>query len=126
MSARRPSPFKTCSKCAYVWVSLRDVVVDEAIEVNGYQASFEAPEEGLVLVTHNAGQCQTTLAMVARELRPLYDGPDYPERKALTDECSRHCLYEGKLEVCEAECDMAWVRRALQYLRRHELPPHMR
>jgi len=125
MGTDRQEPFKTCSKCEHVWACLADVVVDGTLEVNGYQASFDAPEEGLVLVTHAAEDCQTTLAVVAIELRPLYDGPEYTERKTLTDECSRQCLYEGKLEVCEAECDMAWIRRVLQYLRRHELPPHL-
>lgn len=25
-----------------------------------------------------------------------------------------------------ADCDMAWVRSALQWLRKHELPPHLK
>jgi hypothetical protein len=109
----------TCGLCGKVWHCLDDVVADAGLELTGYQARFDDPADGLVLVTHRIFGCGTTLAFPVSVLRPLYCGPEYTERMALTDECSRQCLDHNLLEVCEAPCDMAWVRRVMQSIRRH-------
>ena len=83
------------------------------------------PEWGLILLTHETEDCRTMLAVKAVTLKVLHPGPFWPERKTGLDGCLRLCLDKGRLEECTAECDMAWVRAALQWLRRHELPPHM-
>ena len=57
------------------------------------------------------------------ELRPLYFGPEYTERMTGSADCPGLCLLEGRLEEGEVECDMAWVRRVIQSMRRHEMPP---
>lgn len=116
---------KICSKCGMVWPTLRDLVLDGSIEVNGYQAGFDDPDSGLVLFTHEVAHCQTTMAIEVGQLRPLYDGPPYIQRRTGTEKCLGHCLNQEDLEPCKADCDLAWAREALQWLRLHRLPPHM-
>jgi hypothetical protein len=120
-----PEAFKTCSLCRHCWQRLNDFVLDPALRVEGYQASFLDPKKGLILLTHQAENCDTTLAIKVEALEPLYDGPTYLERHTGGDDCGGYCLSQGKLEECLAECDMAWVRKVLQLLRRHEMPPHL-
>ncbi len=119
------APLKTCSKCGLVWVTLRDLVLDGSIEVNGYQAGFDDPDCGLVLVTDKVTHCRTTLGIEVGQLRPLYDGPGYTQRRTGTEQCHGYCLHHEQLELCDADCELAWARQALQWLRLHKLPPHM-
>ena len=118
-------PFLECSLCGAIWRDYREVVTDPQLSVVGYQPCFDNPYDGLILVTHEVEGCGTTLAVRAHKLRLLYDGPVWPELKKGTAECCLLCINEGDLEDCTAECAMAWVRTVLQYLRRHELPPHL-
>ena len=117
-------PFKICTLCHHCWETLDDLVLDPNLRVEGYQASFPDPKRGMILVTHLADGCHTTLSLKVEALASLYDGPTYLERRTGEDDCGGYCLSQGLLEECLAECDMAWVRKVLQYLRRHELPPH--
>lgn len=117
------SDFKNCSRCEQRWRTCAEFVCDRDLETNGYQASLGHPEEGLILVTHVSGECGTTLAVLAEDLKPLYHGPLYTEFCGGGELCERHCVDEGDLEECAAPCAMSWVRVVLQYLRRHELPP---
>ena len=116
--------FKQCTLCGTVWQCLRDFVTDADLRVEGYQACFEDPAAGLILVTHEREGCSTTLAVPAAELRGLHDGPVWTERRTGLDDCLRLCLDKGRLEECTADCALAWVRSVLQWLRRHEWPPH--
>jgi predicted RNA-binding Zn-ribbon protein involved in translation (DUF1610 family) len=117
-----PEGFKTCPMCGEHWATLEDFVRDHRLVVNGYMASFDDPGTGLVFVTHTAPECGTTLSVRAAALRPLYHGPEYEELHYGAPDCRRLCLDRNRLEECEAPCRMAWVRHALQYLRRHEMP----
>ena len=119
------TPFKQCPLCARVWTSLSDFVLDTALLVHGYQAHFTEPEQGLIVVTHEVEGCGTTLALRAELVRALYDGPEYTEHLTGTVQCNELCLQAHLLIPCDAPCDMAWVREALQWLLRHELPPHL-
>lgn len=110
---------KLCTNCGVVWHGIRDFVLDPHLQVLGYQASFNAPDRGIILLNH---ACGTTLGVEAGSLRPLYQGPQHSQNLVGTAECCRLCLEAGRLEICEAECALAWVRKVLQYLRRHELP----
>jgi hypothetical protein len=116
------SDFKVCSKCGRAWHTQEDFVCDADLEVNGYQAAFGDPDEGLILVTDQRDSCGTTLGVEAGTLRPLYRGPDYRELCTGTDLCEGLCVDEHRLEECSAPCAMAWVRVVLQYLRQHKLP----
>jgi len=118
-------PFKQCNLCGMVWPSYRDFVTDLQLRLEGYQASFDDPELGWILVTHMVEGCHTTLAVRAGELRVLRDGPEIAEYRTGLEDCIRLCLDRGRLEDCTAPCAMAWVRHVLQWLRRHELPPHL-
>ncbi len=117
--------FKECAMCGRSWADLSEFVLDIELRVDGYQACFLKPEMGLVLVTHEVEGCGTTLAVRATLLRSLYDGPEYTQRRTGQAVCSGACLRMNRVEECEADCDMAWVRTVMQYLRRHELPPHI-
>jgi hypothetical protein len=118
-------PFKTCTMCHAVWDDLRAFVLDPELYVMGYLAVPEGPGNGLILTNHRAPGCGTTLGVHAHSLRVLYAGPEHPERRMGTASCSGYCLTRDRLDDCDADCDLAWVRHAMQYLRRHELPPHL-
>ena len=122
MPTERPEPLFVCSLCEASWPGLRELALDPSIDLCGYQAHFERPHDGWVMVTHSAPGCGTTFGLKAAALEPLCRGPHYTERKTGTEDCQELCLYQNRLEECEAECDMAWVRRAMQYIRRHEWP----
>jgi hypothetical protein len=111
--------------CQTTWADLQEFVTDHRLRVEGYEACFLTPDWGLILLTHRTAGCGTTLAVRAVVLKPLHNGPFWTERMTGLEECLRLCLDKGRLEECTAECEMAWIRSALQWLRRHELPPHM-
>ena len=119
------APFKQCPRCGFQWRSFPAFVVDEALHVEGYQACPPEPDCGVILLTHCVDGCHTTLGIVAGQLRPLYVGPFWPERQMGLEPCRRLCIDPKSLEECTAECDLAWVRHALQWLRRHELSPRV-
>ena len=118
-------PFKQCRVCLRCWEELTNFVTDRSLEVNGYQASFDDVEEGLILFTHLEEGCHTTLAVRAGELKKLYSGPKYEMRNTGKESCEGHCLNTGDVGPCAAECDMRWVREVLQILRNHELPDQL-
>ncbi|MBM3499555.1 MAG: hypothetical protein FJX74_12920 [Armatimonadetes bacterium] len=118
-------PFKCCTLCGSRWSGLERFVLDTELKVEGYQANFVDPDYGLFLVTHDIDGCGTTLAVWANDFRHLYTGPVYAERHTGQEHCTGRCLERNLVEACDAPCDMAWVRHVLQWLRRHELPPHL-
>jgi hypothetical protein len=114
--------FKQCSMCQHTWESLQALVEDESLTLTGYQACFQNPDQGLILLTHEAEGCGTTLAIGTGRFKCLYHGPEYHEHATLTEPCPRLCIQEGNWEICPVECDMAWVRQVFQYLRSHRVP----
>lgn len=113
---------KRCTLCGTVWASAWDLVWDEELRVEGYQASLDGVENGLILVTHTREGCGTTLALPVSAVGELYLGPRYAEALTGTEECEGLCLDENRLDECGAPCSLAWVRTVLQYLREHRLP----
>lgn len=111
--------FKTCTICAQRWQEMFDLIRDEDLYVNGYQASFNDACEGLFLFTHDVDGCGTTFGVHAGSLEELYKGPKHTIHMAFTEQCDGHCLYEDDLAPCSNECDMRWVRDILQVLRNH-------
>jgi hypothetical protein len=117
--------FKQCFGCGRTWGDLREFITDPRLTLHSYQTRFEDPEQGLIFVTHDIPGCGTTFAITAGLLRPLYRGPVWQECHKAQEDCLLLCVAPGQLEECDAECSMAWVRHALQYLRRHEWPQEL-
>jgi len=107
--------FKTCPLCSKVWTSRKNFLTDRDVELVGYQVDFEEVALGLFLFNHNT--CKTTLAIQANQLKDLYLGPVFKERKTGQQECPGYCLRRSALEPCPAECECAWVRGLLQIIR---------
>jgi hypothetical protein len=108
-------PFKICPFCATVWPSREAFLNDSDLQLIGYQVNFENLAQGLLLFNHDT--CKTTLAIRAFQLKDLYDGPVFGERKTGQEGCSGYCLRNSELATCPAECECAWVRGLLQVVR---------
>lgn len=111
--------FKTCPMCSMTWRSRSEFLNDRTLELNGYQADFEALEYGLFLFTHNIDDCFTTMAVRVREFVSLYTGERFEQRKTGTEECPGYCLQIYRLERCETRCECAFVREIIQIIRQH-------
>jgi hypothetical protein len=125
MTAPAAPPLKQCPMCKTTWPDICDLVLDPELTVEGYMADFVHPERGLVLLTHLRQRCGTSLAIRAEACRSLYGGPRHAEHRTGSERCPRLCLTREALAACHVDCDMAWVRAAIQCLHRHELPPHL-
>jgi hypothetical protein len=119
-------PFKVCPQCGKSWRSLFELVEDVSLHVNGYQASFIDPDNGLVFFTHIVEHCRSTIAVEVQHLRHMYNGPEIEMHNFGRETCPGFCLDMHELEDCNQVCNMHWVRAILHYLRRHEMPPHLK
>jgi hypothetical protein len=113
---------KSCNLCQTQWHSWEAFVEDRSLQVNGYQASFTTPEDGVILLTHNVEHCGSTMAVRAGDLKSLYRGPHYTIQNHGSTACPGHCTDPTRLEACNQECEMHWVREILQFLRQHRIP----
>jgi len=113
------APFKICSMCLKAWDDSESFIRDPELVVNGFQAFFDQPENGLILFTHRRPGCHSTLAIKAGSLKGLYHGPFYDHLNHGSATCIRACVDHNNLERCDAECSMHWVREVLQVLRKH-------
>jgi hypothetical protein len=120
------APFKQCGMCQHAWADAIELVCDRTLELAGYQAAFDDPETGLFLMLHRKPDCLTTIGIRAGKLRHFYQEPVPTELLAGQNGCPGHCFSADNLEPCNHPCRMAWVRQVLQYLRNHEVPPHLR
>lgn len=112
------APFKICSMCLMAWDDCESFITDPELVVNGYQAFFDRPEDGLVLFTHRTTGCHSTLAVKAGTFKSLYNGPFYDALNRDTETCLHNCIDRDNLELCSAQCSMHWVREVLHRLRR--------
>lgn len=67
-------PFKRCTLCAAEWETRDDFLNDDYITLDGYvylkrRVVSGVPPEGLLLFTHRAPQCGTTLAIAASRFK---------------------------------------------------------
>ncbi|MBW7888215.1 MAG: hypothetical protein H3C35_07630 [Bacteroidetes bacterium] len=73
--------FKQCSLCGTTWETAEDFLNDPSLQLNGYQFSAYAHRfgngNGLLLFTHKKGNCNTTLAIFARDFKEN----DFPRNK---------------------------------------------
>ncbi len=118
-SEKQQTGFKTCTVCAHCWPRIVDLIRDESLYINGYQASFSDSREGLFLFTHDIDGCGTTLAISAGALKKLYTGPEHTIHMAYTERCEGHCMHGDDLAPCTNDCDMRWARDILQVLKAH-------
>jgi hypothetical protein len=109
-------PFKVCPFCATTWPSREAFLEDKDIQLVGYQVDFEELALGLFLFNHDT--CKTTMAVRAFQLKDLYRGPVFEERKTGQKDCLGFCLRNSDLAPCPAECECAWVRGLLQVVRK--------
>jgi hypothetical protein len=108
--------FKTCPLCARIWPSREAFLADRDIQLVGYQVNYDDLVLGLLLFNHET--CKTTLAIRALQLKDLYVGPVFKDRRTGQEDCPGYCLRNSELSSCPAECECAWVRGLLQIIRR--------
>ena len=122
MDKEHEPSFKQCSMCHDTWESICSFIEDRSLELNGYQADFEDPAEGLIMVTHRKDGCHSTLALRAGIFADLYRGPTYTVHNTGKPTCTGKCLNEMDFTSCPAECNMKWVREVMQSFRTHTCP----
>ncbi len=108
--------FKKCPGCFTNWQTREEFLNDTCLELNGYKADFKELQYGLFFFTHKANDCFSTMALEVNSFRDLYDGPTYPDSKALSEECPRYCVDEKQFNRCAAMCECAFVREILQII----------
>ncbi len=109
--------FKICPCCNHQWQRREDFLSDLSLYLNGYQSDLDTLEEGLLLFTHEMESCHSTLGIQVKEVMDLYQGPRYPDKRALSKECPRYCLDPHNLKRCEVHCECAFVRELIQLLK---------
>lgn len=107
------SVFRTCPKCGTTWATRSSFLADKLVKLNGYQASLSSLEKGLLLFTHLADNCHSTMGVYVTDFDDMFTGTRYTENKALTTECPRYCVDEKRLDRCDAKCECAFVREIL-------------
>ena len=106
------SVFKKCTCCDNPWFSRDEFLEDSKLELVGYQVNFGELELGYFLFNHLT--CQSTIAVPAGMFRDLYDGPVFSERKTDTENCPGYCGDRDSLDLCDQECECAYVREIIQ------------
>lgn len=111
-------PFKTCPKCGVVWQTLKDFLVDPALEQTGYQVNFTDLRGGLFYFTHTAEGCETTMAVPVEQFTSLSDRTFLANCQTEEQEgCSNHCIRKEDLSLCPVECECVWVREVMQIIK---------
>ena len=114
MSEKPNEAFKQCTSCGFKWSTRDQFLEDPDIELVGYQVNFVELLAGFFLFNHS---CGTTLAVLSEAFEDLYDGPVFSERATGSEECQKHCLHEDDLSPCPAQCECAFVREIIQYIK---------
>jgi hypothetical protein len=109
----RPTSFKKCTKCGFVWLERASFLCDPRLRMVGYQPHFDKLTAGFFLFTHI---CGTTLALQTGDFQDLYSGPIFTEKLNGTENCFGYCLHEDDLRPCPAQCECAYVREIGQVI----------
>lgn len=112
-AAKRAAPFKVCPNCRAEWTNREQWLCDPTLKLVGYQVNFNRLKAGILMFNHS---CRTTLALPVESFADLYNGPIFDNCATGTDACGGHCLHEGDLRPCPAECECAFVRHILQLI----------
>ena len=115
-------PFKMCPCCFFVWPTRTDFLKDPSLLLNGYKADFEALEFGLFFFTHQAAECQSTLALEVNDFMDLYQGTRHTGRRTGMSDCPGYCVDKEQLQRCDALCECAFVREILHLVKQHGQP----
>jgi len=105
-----------CPVCSKKWESVEDFISDPETKIVGYQVNFDNLKLGFLLFDH---VCGTTISLQVEEVKHLYDGPIYIERKTLGEECPTYCIKQSELRPCPAKCECAWVREVISILEKY-------
>jgi hypothetical protein len=110
---------KVCTNCGESWETMEDLLDDETLVINGYQANFKTPTEGLFIFTHKIPECQGSFAVKVNNFISLH--PD-PEKIAAftphTGKCEGYCETMESVDLCSEEnCRGRIVREVLQLVR---------
>lgn len=105
--------FRICPKCRKSWATRSSFLGDKLVKLNGYQADFRSLEKGLLLFTHLADSCHSTMGIYVSDFDDMFSGTRYAENKSLTEECPRYCVDEKRMDRCDAKCECAFVREIL-------------
>jgi hypothetical protein len=67
-------PFKRCPLCGKTWATREQFLNDDHTRLNGYQCNSKRlrqglPAQGMLVFTHYAQECGTTLALPAASFR---------------------------------------------------------
>lgn len=113
-SQKNDTGFKTCPSCGFKWSTRDQFLEDPDLELVGYQVNFVELLAGFFLFNHS---CKTTLAVLSEAFEDLYDGPVFRERATGSEQCQEHCLHESDLSPCPVQCECAFVREIIQYIK---------
>ena len=117
MEILKTESFKTCPCCNHIWPKRESFLADQELALNGYQADFEEPGEGLFIFTHMDKNCGTSMAIKTKSFKDLYTGPVYERSGLGTEDCPGYCLGEFMLDRCDARCEYAYIRELLQIIK---------
>ena len=106
-------PFKTCPHCHSRWMCRDDMLSDPSIELIGYQANTGDLRAGYFLFNHDTDECETSLAVKAKEFIDLYTGPVFENAPEQVPNCPGYCQDHRTLDKCDAQCECAFVREIL-------------
>lgn len=107
--------FKKCTCCESPWFTRDEFMQDENTQLVGYQANFCQLELGYFLFNHLT--CESTIAIPAGLFKDLHDGPVFEQRLTGTEFCQGFCVDIKALELCENQCECAYVREVMQVIR---------
>lgn len=109
--------------CGFQWDTRDDLLSDESLELNGYQADFEKLEYGLFFFTHYVDGCKSTLAIPASEFLDLNTEKKYTQQKTFSEDCPQYCVDIHELRRCEAQCECAFVRNIITIIKDRKTNP---
>ncbi len=116
----KSKPWLLCTTCGKEWSSQNDVLEDNQLILNGYMPDFTELRDGLLLFTHHAPGCGTTLAVRVGDVIHLLPEELSLELRQGDWDCPGHCLQVDVLDACGARCRAAVVRGLLQVFRKKE------
>ena len=102
--------FAECLPCGHKWLARDDFLADRKIEITGYKVNYDDLLAGRFLFSH---ACGAILALSVRNFNGLYQGPIFKDRATGTEACPEYCLYQDRLDACNARCECAYVRNII-------------
>ena len=108
--------FKRCGACRFEWPTFEDFAMDPALELLGLQAAPSFPTANLFVFEHQ--QCGSTVSILARKIRHLFDIDMRKELPLLAGQeaCSGLCARDVNTEQCPARCVNARDRVVMRRL----------